>query len=61
MTNSLVLTVTCTSARGIVAAISSYLAQSRCNIIDSSQFDGLDTGLFFMRVSLTCSPEMSSL
>ncbi|TBZ24606.1 formyltetrahydrofolate deformylase [Rhizobium leguminosarum] len=46
-----VLTVSCKSTRGIVAAISSYLAEKGCNIIDSSQFDDLDTGKFFMRVS----------
>ncbi|MEX2741699.1 formyltetrahydrofolate deformylase [Rhizobium mongolense] len=46
-----ILTVTCKSTRGIVAALSGYLADAGCNIIDSSQFDDLDTGLFFMRVS----------
>jgi formyltetrahydrofolate deformylase len=46
-----VLTVTCKSTRGVVAAISTYLAEKGCNIIDSSQFDDLDTGKFFMRVS----------
>ncbi|MDR6290058.1 MULTISPECIES: formyltetrahydrofolate deformylase [Inquilinus] len=46
-----VLTVSCRSTRGIVAAISTYLAGQGCNIIDSSQFDDLDTGEFFMRVS----------
>jgi formyltetrahydrofolate deformylase len=46
-----VLTVTCKSTRGIVAAVSGYLAEQGCNIIDSSQFDDLETGLFFMRVS----------
>ncbi|MDO3431674.1 formyltetrahydrofolate deformylase [Rhizobium sp. CBN3] len=46
-----VLTVSCKSTRGIVAAISGYLAGKGCNIIDSSQFDDLDTGRFFMRVS----------
>ncbi|RUX26056.1 formyltetrahydrofolate deformylase [Mesorhizobium sp. M2A.F.Ca.ET.042.01.1.1] len=51
MRDSLVLTVACKSARGIVAAISTYLAESGCNIVDSSQFDDLDTGMFFMRVS----------
>lgn len=45
-----VLTVSCTSSRGIVAAISSYLAEKGCNIVDSSQFDDLGTGKFFMRV-----------
>ncbi|MDQ0561250.1 formyltetrahydrofolate deformylase [Rhizobium mesoamericanum] len=48
---SYVLTVTCKSTRGIVAAISNYLAEQGCNIVDSSQFDDLDTGKFFMRVS----------
>ncbi|RVJ67987.1 formyltetrahydrofolate deformylase [Sinorhizobium medicae] len=46
-----VLTVSCQSTRGIVAAISEYLAEQGCNIVDSSQFDDLDTGQFFMRVS----------
>lgn len=46
-----VLTVTCKSTCGIVAAISGYLAGKGCNIIDSAQFDDLDTGRFFMRVS----------
>ncbi|THV20276.1 formyltetrahydrofolate deformylase [Peteryoungia ipomoeae] len=48
---SYVLTVSCRSSRGIVAAISGYLANEGCNIVDSSQFDDLDTGQFFMRVS----------
>ena len=48
---SYVLTVTCNSTRGIVAAISGYLSEKGCNIIDSSQFDDLDTGKFFMRIS----------
>jgi formyltetrahydrofolate deformylase len=46
-----VLTVSCISTRGIVAAISGYLAGKGCNIVDSSQFDDLETGMFFMRVS----------
>jgi formyltetrahydrofolate deformylase len=46
-----VLTVTCASTRGIVAAISGYLARMGCNISDSAQFDDRETGRFFMRVS----------
>ncbi|WP_320198293.1 formyltetrahydrofolate deformylase [Agrobacterium sp. rho-13.3] len=46
-----VLTVACKSQRGVVAAISGYLAGKGCNIVDSSQFDDLETGKFFMRVS----------
>lgn len=45
------LTVTCHSRRGIVAAISTFLADQGCNITDSSQFDDLETGQFFMRIS----------
>ncbi|MDK4742172.1 formyltetrahydrofolate deformylase [Rhizobium sp. CNPSo 3464] len=46
-----VLTVACPTTRGIVAAISGYLASQGCYIIDSSQFDDLENGLFFMRIS----------
>ncbi|WP_331375882.1 formyltetrahydrofolate deformylase [Sinorhizobium chiapasense] len=46
-----ILTITCRSTTGIIAAVSGYLAEQGCNIIDSSQFDDLETGLFFMRVS----------
>jgi len=46
-----ILTVTCPSVRGIVAAISGYLAENGCYIIDSTQFDDLDTKKFFMRIS----------
>ncbi len=49
--SSYVLTVSCPTSRGIVAAISGYLAEKGCNIIDSSQFDDIDAERFFMRVS----------
>jgi formyltetrahydrofolate deformylase len=45
------LTVSCPGQRGIVAAISTFLAEKGCNIIDSSQFDDPQTSQFFMRVS----------
>lgn len=45
-----VLTVSCPSKRGIVAAISTYLATQGCSISDSSQFDDVETATFFMRV-----------
>lgn len=45
------LRVTCKSRRGIVAAISTFLAEHGCNITDSAQFDDAETGNFFMRVS----------
>ncbi|NML76743.1 formyltetrahydrofolate deformylase [Rhizobium sp. S-51] len=46
-----VLTVACPTTRGIVAAISGYLADAGCYMIDSSQFDDLESDKFFMRVS----------
>ncbi|WP_085882145.1 formyltetrahydrofolate deformylase [Oceanibacterium hippocampi] len=49
--NSFTLTVTCLSTRGVVAAISGYLAREGCNISDSTQFDDRETGRFFMRIS----------
>ncbi|MFN4154235.1 MAG: formyltetrahydrofolate deformylase [Paracoccaceae bacterium] len=48
---SFALRVQCPSTRGIVAAISAFLAEQSCNITDSSQFDDTGTGNFFMRVS----------
>lgn len=49
--NAYILTVTCKSTRGIVSAISGFLAAAGCNITDSAQFDDMETGRFFMRVS----------
>ena len=48
---SFVLTVKCLSKRGIVAAVSGFLAESGCNIIDASQYDDIETGCFFARTS----------
>ncbi len=45
------LTVTCETSRGIVAAIATFLANHDCNISDSSQYDDMETGQFFMRIS----------
>lgn len=54
------LRVQCPSTRGIVAAISSYLAEQGGNITDSAQFDDVATGSFFMRTSFA-SEEGKSL
>jgi formyltetrahydrofolate deformylase len=48
---SFALRVQCKSRRGIVSAISTFLAEQGCNITDSAQFDDAATGSFFMRVS----------
>ncbi|RWB95812.1 MAG: formyltetrahydrofolate deformylase [Mesorhizobium sp.] len=46
-----ILTVTCTSRRGIVAALAGFLAKNGCNINDSAQYDDPETDRFFMRMS----------
>ena len=48
---SYALTVKCPSTRGIVAAVSTFLAEEGCNITDASQYDDMETGNFFMRMS----------
>lgn len=48
---SYVLTVQCQSRRGIVAAISTKLADLGANITDAAQYDDPGTGQFFMRVT----------
>ena len=51
-----VLTLSCADRPGIVAAISTRLAEHGCNIIDSAQFGEGRSGQFFMRVSFS-APE----
>lgn len=45
-----VLRITCIDKPGIVAAVAGALAQSQCNIEESSQFYDPHSGQFFMRV-----------
>jgi formyltetrahydrofolate deformylase len=45
-----VLTLSCADKPGIVAAVSSFLFDGGCNILDAQQFYDLGTGIFFMRV-----------
>ena len=45
-----ILTLSCPDRRGIVAAVSAYLADTGGNIADAAQFGDTDTGRFFMRV-----------
>ncbi|EEW23826.1 formyltetrahydrofolate deformylase [Rhodobacter ferrooxidans] len=57
---SYVLVVKCVSTRGIVAAISGFLAQNGCNITDSAQFDDAQTGMFFMRITFRSEAGVSA-
>jgi formyltetrahydrofolate deformylase len=54
MSNSqFVLTLSCPDRPGIVAAVSTFLAQNGQNILDAQQFDDVETTKFFMRVVFT--------
>ncbi len=44
-----ILTIACPDRRGIVAAVSGFLANQDCFITESSHFGDMETGLFFMR------------
>ena len=44
-----ILTISCPATTGIVAAISTFLAERGCYISELSQFDDEDTSRFFMR------------
>ncbi len=59
MTDTSVLTLSCRNRPGIVAAVSTYLFESGCNILDAQQYDDTETGRFFMRVVVNpVSPEL---
>ena len=45
-----ILTISCPDAVGIVFAVSGFLAERSCNIIDSAQFGDRMSGLFFLRI-----------
>ncbi|WP_207459057.1 formyltetrahydrofolate deformylase [Azospirillum sp. SYSU D00513] len=45
-----VLTLSCPSRPGIVAAVSTYLFEQGCNILEAHQYDDTETGNFFMRL-----------
>lgn len=46
-----ILTLSCADRPGIVFAVSGFLVQQNCNILDSQQHRDPQTGQFFMRVS----------
>ena len=50
MTNELILTISCPDRRGIVAAVSRFLFEQGCNILDSQQFGDRENRRFFLRV-----------
>ena len=55
-----VLTLSCPDRVGIVHAVSGFMAEHDCNIIDSQQFGDLSSGRFFMRVHVDAPPELAA-
>lgn len=53
LSNAFVLTLRCPDRRGIVHAVSSFLADRGGNIDEAAQFSNTDANRFFMRVSFT--------
>ncbi|MDQ1696663.1 MAG: formyltetrahydrofolate deformylase, partial [Frankiaceae bacterium] len=49
-TRELVLTLSCPDRPGIVHAVSGFLAERQCNILDSQQYGSPRTSTFFLRV-----------
>ncbi|HEY2985554.1 MAG TPA: formyltransferase family protein, partial [Jatrophihabitantaceae bacterium] len=52
---NLVLTLVCRDRIGIVHAVSGFLTERQCNIVDSQQFGDDSTGRFFMRVNFVAT------
>ena len=50
------LTLSCEDTIGIVHAVTGFLFERGCNIIDSAQFGDPDTRRFFMRVAFAHGP-----
>ena len=57
--NNYILTASCTSRLGTVAAISGFLANRGCYIVEMQQFDDVMTDRFFIRVTFFTDPERS--
>jgi formyltetrahydrofolate deformylase len=52
-----VLTLVCRDQIGIVHAVSGFLTERKCNIVDSQQFGDGSTGKFFMRVNFVATDD----
>ena len=62
--NEFVLTLSCPDTKGIVYAVSGFLVQAGCNILDSQQFGDVQSqggsGRFFMRVHFSAPAHWST-
>lgn len=58
---SYVLTMSCADRPGIVAAVSTYLFERGCNILDAQQYNDVGTGLFFARMTFEVDAEIADV
>jgi formyltetrahydrofolate deformylase len=54
MSQAYVMTLSCEDRVGLVAAVTTRLAELGANIREAQQFNALDTGMFFMRILFDC-------
>ena len=59
MMGQYILTVTCASARGQIAAISRFLDENSCYISELAQFDDTGSGRFFVRCRFRGEPDVT--
>ncbi|SDZ83496.1 formyltetrahydrofolate deformylase [Thiothrix caldifontis] len=57
--NAYILTVTCPAKTGIVAAVTSFLAESQCYITEMAQYDDEMTQKFFCRIMFRRDSQLS--
>lgn len=60
-TPEFILTLSCPDQVGIVANVTSFLAERQCNILNSAQFDDRQTGYFFLRLRFAGGPAHQEL
>uniref|UniRef100_UPI001EF6DF4A ACT domain-containing protein n=1 Tax=Frankia sp. Cj3 TaxID=2880976 RepID=UPI001EF6DF4A len=57
----LILTLSCPDRRGIVAAVSSFITESGCNIVEAQQYLDPDSTHFFLRLAADVEEPHGSL
>jgi formyltetrahydrofolate deformylase len=53
--------MSCADRPGIVAAVSTYLFERGCNILDAQQYNDVGTGLFFARMTFEVDAEIADV
>jgi formyltetrahydrofolate deformylase len=61
VSSELVLTLSCPDRSGIVHAVSGFLAERECNILDSQQYGSAQSETFFLRVHFSSPVDLSTL